>query len=122
MNLENRPETLPYYTQLTESNKNCLQDLRTLIKSENSSITETITPDLVSFSYQDKTFSCFWIDSQTDEPYLLFSEKYHCNHGVLQKPCRCMNPYHINPDLSLPVQSIKSLINKSLDNLNVHPE
>jgi len=105
-----------YYLSKEEPGKSCLLALRSIILEQDSHITETQKYGMPCFCYKNKMFCYLWTDKKTDEPYLLMVEGRHLEDSDLEAGERSrMKIFRVNPDKDLPVQKIKSILQKALD-------
>jgi len=110
-------EILNYYLEQEEPQKSCLLALRSIILAQDTiNITETQKYGMPCFCFKKKMFCYLWTDKKTNEPYILFVEGKYLDHPELESGNRSrMKILRINPDQDLPVDTIKSLLNESLD-------
>lgn len=105
-----------YYLQQKEPQKSCLLVLREIILKQDTNITETIKYGMPCFCYKKKMFCYLWIDSKTNEPYILFVEGKSLINPKLEAGKRSrMKILRINPTEDLPLALIDSLLNEALD-------
>ncbi|NEU08180.1 DUF1801 domain-containing protein [Flavihumibacter sp. R14] len=105
-----------YYLSNQEPNKSCLLALRSIILSQDTSITETQKWGMPCFCYKKKMFCFLWTDAKTDEPYILMVEGRHLVHPELEAGKRTrMKVFRVNPNNDLPEKTIESILQKALD-------
>ncbi len=105
-----------FYLKKEEPNKSCLLALRSIILQQDSTITETQKYGMPCFCYRKKNFCYLWIDKITEEPYLLMVEGKHLLHPALEAGKRSrMKIFRVNPNKDLPVKTIGTIIQQSLD-------
>ena len=109
-------EVETYYLNKEEPNKSCLLALRGFILEQDANISETRKYGMPCFCYKKKMFCYLWTDKKTDEPYILMVEGKHLNHPELETGTRSrMKLFRVNPNNDLPVKTIRSILQKSLD-------
>lgn len=61
-------------------------------------------------------FCYLWTDKKTEEPYLLMVEGKYLDHPKLEQGVRSrMKILRVNPIEDLPIETIKSILQKALD-------
>jgi uncharacterized protein YdhG (YjbR/CyaY superfamily) len=105
-----------YYLKISEPNKSCLLALRSIIRDQDTQVTETMKYGMPCFCYNKKMFCYLWTDKKTNEPYLLFVEGKHLDHPKLEVGSRSrMKIFRVNPNKDLPIRTIEKLLNAALD-------
>ena len=105
-----------YYLNKEEPNKSCLLALRHIILEQDPHVTETRKYGMPCFCYKKKMFCYLWTDKKTDEPYILMVEGKHLEHPQLEAGERSrMKIFMVNPNKDLPINTIKSILQQSLD-------
>ena len=105
-----------YYLNKAEPNKSCLLALRSIILEQDENITETQKWGMPCFCYKKNIFCYLWTDKKTFEPYILMVEGKHIVHPKLEAGKRSrMKILRVNPNKDLPVKTIESILQKSLD-------
>lgn len=105
-----------YYFQQEEPQKSCLLALRDIILKQSPDISETVKYGMPCFCYKKKMFCYLWIDSKTNEPYILFVEGKLLHNPLLEAGSRSrMKILRINPTEDLPSALIEALLNEALD-------
>ncbi|MES2558166.1 MAG: DUF1801 domain-containing protein [Bacteroidota bacterium] len=105
-----------FYLNKDEPNRGCLLALRSLILSQDPTITETIKYGMPCFCYHQKMFCYLWTDKKTTEPYLLMVEGKHLDHPGLEEGTRSrMKILRINPHKDLPVMTIEGILQQAMD-------
>lgn len=109
-------ETDTFYLNKAEPIKSCLLALRAIILAVDPHITESLKWQAPCFSYNKKMFCFLWVDKKTHEPYMLMVEGRHLIHPALETGKRSrMKILRVNPNEDLPVQTIKHILQLSLD-------
>ena len=104
-----------FYLSKDEPHRSCLLTLRNIILDQDRNITETMKRGTPCFCYGKKMFCYLWTDKKTHEPYLLMVEGKHLDHPELEAGNRSrMKIFRINPDEDLPLETIKSILEKAL--------
>ena len=105
-----------YYHQTTEPNKSCLLSLRNIILQQDLDISESLKYGMPCFLYKNKMFAFLWTDKKTDEPYILMVEGNRLSHPLLEQGNRArMKIFRVNPNLDLPIKTIKNLLEEALN-------
>ncbi|MCP9770358.1 DUF1801 domain-containing protein [Lacihabitans sp. LS3-19] len=105
-----------YYNHTTEPNKSCLLSLRNIILKQDSNISESLKYGMPCFLYKNKMFAFLWTDKKTDEPYILMVEGNRLSHPNLEQGDRArMKIFRVNPNIDLPLETIKDLIEEALN-------
>lgn len=61
-------------------------------------------------------FCYLWTDKKTEEPYILMVEGKYLDHPLLEEGGRSrMKIMRVNPNKDLPLQAIKTILQKALD-------
>lgn len=105
-----------YYLGKEEPVRSCLLALRSIILEQDTCITETLKYGMPCFCYGKKMFCYLWTDKKTGEPYMLMVEGRHLEHPGLEAGERSrMKIFRVNPDMDMPLQKIKSILQQALD-------
>lgn len=109
-------ELYNYYLGQEEPQKSCLLTLRDIILKQDTDISETVKYGMPCFCYKKRAFCYLWIDSKTNEPYILFVEGNSLDIPELETGNRSrMKILRINPIEDLPLTLIVSSLNEALD-------
>ncbi|MCR9013608.1 DUF1801 domain-containing protein [Aquiflexum gelatinilyticum] len=110
------PELQDFYHKKPEPVKGCLLALRDIVLAQDDLVTETVKYGMPCFCYKKKMFCYLWTEKKSGEPYLLMVEGRHLQHPGLEKGNRSrMKIFRIDPDLDIPVDEVKGLLNEALD-------
>lgn len=105
-----------YYLQQSEPNRSCLLSMRTIILEQDDLVTETRKWGMPCFCYSGKMFCYLWIDSKTNEPYILMVEGKHLDHPGLEAGKRSrMKILRVDPNKDLALSFIQLILNQALD-------
>ena len=105
-----------FYLTKDEPNKSCLLALRSIILRLDKNVTETQKWKMPCFCYKKKMFCFLWTDKKTQDPYILIVEGKYIHHPDLEDGGRTrMKILRIDPNKSLPIKKIESILQKALD-------
>lgn len=105
-----------FYQQHEEPLKSCLQALRTLILTYNSTVTERWYYRLPCFFYKEKMFCYIWFDKKTRQPYIAMYPARKLRHPKLISGNRTQSKILvINPEKDLPVKTIREVFRKAVN-------
>ncbi len=105
-----------YYLGKEEPGKSCLLALRSIILDQDVNVTETQKWGMPCFCYKKKMFCYLWTAKNTNEPYILMVEGKYLDHPELEEGNRTrMKIFRVNPNDDLPIKTIESILQKSLD-------
>ncbi len=109
-------ELQAYYLNKEEPNKSCLLALRSIILDQDIHVTEAQKYGMPCFCYKKKMFCYLWMDTKTDEPYLLMVEGKYLDHPHLEVGGRSrMKIFRVNPNKDLPIRNIETILQNALD-------
>ncbi len=105
-----------FYLQKEEPIKSCLIALREIILKQGPFITMAWKYGMPFFCYKGKMFCYLWVHKTIRQPYIGFVEGKHLNHPklLIEKRAR-MKILLCDPEKDLPVQTIETIVKKSLD-------
>ena len=104
-----------YYLNKKEPSKSCLLALRSIILSQDTTITETQKWGMPCFCYKKKMFCYLWTDKKTDEPYILIVEGKHLDCPELEEGNRSrMKIFRVNPNDDIPIKVVECILQKAL--------
>ncbi len=109
-------ETDQYFLQQIEPAKSCLLFLRGLVLGLNSEVTEVWRYGMPFYCYKGKRFCYLWVHKKSGIPYIGIVEGKLINHpSLLQEQRSRMKIMLIDPDVDIPVDEVKYILNMALD-------
>ena len=104
-----------YYLNKKEPSKSCLLALRSIILSQDTTITERQKGGMPCVCYKKKMFCYLWTDKKTDEPYILIVEGKHLDCPELEEGNRSrMKIFRVNPNDDIPIKVVECILQKAL--------
>jgi hypothetical protein len=105
-----------FYLNKEEPAKSCLMALREIICRYNDEITEAWKYRMPCFCYKGKPFCYLWKDKETGHPYILMVKGGLIEHSDLVQGSRAkMKILPIDPNLDIPMDSIKEIFDRALE-------
>jgi len=114
-------QILDFYLNERAPNKSCLMAIRDLILDQNTGISETIKYGMPCFTFRSKAICYLWIDKKLNRPYILIVDGNELEHPSLKSGNRKrMKILDIDPEVDLPVKTIKEIIGMAINLRNGH--
>src|SRR6478672_2598282 len=105
-----------FYEQQEEPVKSCLLALKKIILEQDKTITAEWKYGMPFFCYKGKMFCYVWVHKKFKQPYIGIVEGKHFNEPFLIQEKRSrMKIMLFDPEKDLPVKTIKTIIEKSLN-------
>ena len=105
-----------FYLQKEEPVKSCLIALREIVLTQDPDIRVAWKYGMPFFCYKGKMFCYLWVHKTIKQPYIGFVEGKYLNHPklLIEKRAR-MKIFLCDPEMDLPVKTIKTILKQSLD-------
>jgi hypothetical protein len=111
-----KDELYNFYLDWEEPQKSTFMALRSIILEYDDNISETLKYGMPCFLYKKNILCYLWIDSKTNEPYILMTEGKHLSNPELEQGKRSrMKILRIDPFTDLPIGVIKSVLNDAIN-------
>lgn len=107
--------TEDFYLKNEEPVKGCLLALRKIILDQDIYMTETLKYGMPCFCYKKKIICYLWTDKKTGDPYILMADGQKMDHPALETGNRSrMKILKVNPELDIPIETIKNVLQAAL--------
>lgn len=104
-----------FYLSKSESIKDCLLTLRSIILQKDDEMVETMKYSMPCFCLGKRIICYLWTDKKTREPYILFVQGMRLNHPLLEKGSRSkMKILRINPNKDIALGVIDEILSKAI--------
>ena len=105
-----------FYQKLQEPVRSTMLAMKTIILQQDPEITHVLKYGMPFFCYRKKMFCYLWTHKKYRKPYLGLVEGSHFDEPFLLSEKRSrMKIMILDPTTDLPIDSIKTLINKAID-------
>lgn len=103
------------YAKWDEPQLSCLLALRSIIREQDSGITETVKYGLPCFCYNDRHFCYLGINLRNMHPYLLMVDGNKLNHPLLDQGNRKrMKVFEVDPNDDIPIETVQEILEEGL--------
>ncbi|SFT72988.1 protein of unknown function (DU1801) [Lishizhenia tianjinensis] len=103
------------YLKQDEPLQSCWLALRTIIRKQDSLITECVKYGSPCFLYRDKILCYLWKDKKSNQPYILFSDGNSLHHPALDfKGRKKMKSMEIDPLQDIPIALVKEVLDEAI--------
>lgn len=105
-----------FYLSKNDQQKSCLLALRDIILNCDEHITETLKYGMPCFRWKNRIFCYLWIESKTENPYILMVEGKRLDHPQLEIGNRKrMKILRVDPNKDLSIGIINEILKQALD-------